>query len=288
MDRIVITIRPAPSEDGLLRVDDAMRQVIDSIGLLGQAQKALVHPHNAFEWRLERASTASPFTVVAIAEPLHPAADIAPQVRLVKAEVSKGLRDLITRGAPPAWMDADGIKIARNIFERNKNGVGRTDIDFQPDQQVQDVVSIDRVAADAGTRAFEALNLLDVEADLPQRESFGEIEGVMVAAGRYRNRPAIQIRTELYGFVWGTLTQAVIDQFGTEHSVAEIWEGKRIGVSGRLSYASGGKLKQIDVLEIRDIASAPRIDLNSILDPEFTSGLDPNEYLDKLHEGELA
>jgi hypothetical protein len=33
---------------------------------------------------------------------------------------------------------------------------------------------------------------------------------------------------------------------------------------------------------------AEPIDLDSILDPDFTSGLDPNKYLEKLHAGELA
>lgn len=287
MDRIVITIRAAPSEDGLLRVADAMQQVIDAITLLVQAERALVPPHDAFEWRLERASTASPFTVVAVAEPIHPAADIAPQVRLVKAEVSKGLRNFIMRGEAPGWMDAESIKVAQSIFARNQNGVGETDIDFEPDSKIHDIISIDRNVAEAGTRAVAAINPLDVDTDLPRRESFGEIEGVMVAAGRYRNKPAIQIHTELYGFVWGTLTTSVIQQFGTETRVAEVWEGKRIGVRGRLSYVSG-KLKHIDVIDIREITSAPPIDLDSILDPEFTSGMDPSEYLDKLHEGELA
>jgi hypothetical protein len=288
MDRIVITIRPTPSDEGLLRVADAMQQVIDAINLLEHAERALVAPQDAFEWRLERASTASPFTVVAVAEALNPAVDIAPQVRRLKAEVSSGLRNFIAHGTPPAWMDAEGVKVARNIFARNRNGISRTDIDFDPDSRARNVVSIDRRAAEAGIQAFAALNPLDIDGDLPQRVSFGEIEGVMVAAGRYRNRPAIQIRTELYGFVWGILAPAVISQFGTETSISEIWKGRTIGIRGRLSYASGGKLKQIDVIEIREIVSAPPIDLDSILDPEFTSGMDPNEYLDKLHAGELA
>jgi hypothetical protein len=288
MDRIVITISPEPSDEGLLRVADAMQQVIDAINLLVQAERTLGSQEDTFEWRLQRASTASPFTVVAVAEAVNPAIDIAPQVQRVKQEVARGLRDFIRRGEAPAWMGPDSLRFARNILARNRNGIGLTEIDFEPDSETHDVVSIDRGSAEVGMKAFAAINLLDVEDELPQREAFGEIEGVMVAAGRYRNKPAIQIRTELYGFIWGTLSKAVIGKFGTEHKVAEVWEGKRVGIRGVLSYAKGGKLAQIEVLDIRDIESAPPLDLNSVLDPHFTAGMDPVEYLEKLHAGELG
>ena len=113
----------------------------------------------------------------------------------------------------------------------------------------------------------------------------GEIEGVMVAAGRYRNRPSIQIRTELYGFVWCVLPKSLIERFGNEHTMAEIWEGKTLGVNGRLYYAVSGELTFIDAIDIREITAAPRIDLESSLDQNFTAGMEPHEYLEKLHEG---
>jgi hypothetical protein len=288
MERIVITIRPSPSDDVLLRVADAMQQVIDAIKILEQAKRVMVPPEESFEWRLERAATASPFTVIAVAESVNRTIDVTPQVRRVRAQVAHGLRDFVTSGIPPSWMDSESIKNARSIFTRTQNGIGHTEIDFDPDNGVHDVVSIDRGTAESGIRAIAALNPLDVEADLPEREAFGEVEGVMVAAGRYRNRPAIQIRSELYGFVWCTLSAAVIDEFGSEHSMADVWKGKTIAVRGRLTY-EGGKLKRVEVIDIpREIVAAPPIDLESVLDPDFTSGMDPNEYLDKLHAGELA
>lgn len=287
MDRIVITICPTPSDEGLLRVADAMQQVIDAIKLLDHAERALISPQESFEWRLERASTRSQFTVVAVAEPINPIIDVTMQVRHVKAEVSRGLHDFIVHGQPPTWMDKDSIKIVKDIFFRNQNGIGRTDIDFEVEGNPGDILAIDRDQANAGIRAISALNLLD-DIDLPERESFGEIEGVMVAAGRYRNRPAIQIRSELYGFVWCPLTNSVINKFGTEHSVADVWRGKTIAVHGRLGYAIGGMLRRVEVSDIREVRAALPIDLDSVLDSDFTSGLDPHEYLTKLHEGELA
>lgn len=290
MDHIVITIRPAPSDAGLLRVGDAMQQVIDAIKLIEQAQRAIVSPQNSFDWKLERASTASPFTVVAVAEAINPnVVDVGPQVQRVKTEVAYGLRNFITRGERPSWMDAESVKVARSIFSRTQNGIGGTDIDFDlGPQNPPAIVSIDREAANAGIRAIEALNILDIEADLPERQAFGEIEGVMIAAGRYRNRPAITVRSELYGFIWCTLSDDLVGRFGAEHTMADIWKGKTVAVLGILNYGVGGKLLRAEALDIREVVSAPPFDLRSVLDPEFTSGLDPNDYLDKLHAGELG
>ena len=122
MDRIVITIRPTSSDEGLLRVTDAMQQVIDAVHLLERAERALVSPSAVFEWRLERATANSPFTVVAVAEPLNRSVDATPSVRRIKSEVSRGLRSFIARSSPPEWMDKDSIDIAKEIFFRNQNG----------------------------------------------------------------------------------------------------------------------------------------------------------------------
>jgi hypothetical protein len=288
MDRLVITIHPTPSDEGLLRVSDAMQQVIDALRVLEQAERVLVPPQDAFEWRLESAAAGSPFTVVAVAESVNPTADVTPHVLRVNAEVARGMRDFISHGAPPPWMDPEGMTAFRRLLARNQNGIGRTDIDFDVGPNIHDVVSIDREKAEAGIRAIAALNIMEFVDDLPERESFGEIEGVMVAAGRYRGRPAVQIRSELYGFVWCALSQNVIEKFGTEHRMADVWEGKMIGVYGRLSYAKGGRLSKVDVIDMREIAAAPPIDLDAVLDPNFTAGMDPHEYLRQLHDGELA
>ncbi|HLH11569.1 MAG TPA: hypothetical protein VKV77_06800 [Methylovirgula sp.] len=284
MDRIVITIHPAPSDEGLLSVADAMQQVLDSMKLFEDAQSSLGNPRESFAWKLERASANSPFTVVAIAQPLNPTVDISSAVRRVKAEVSEGLRNLITHGSTSPWMTQDSLSAARSLFARNRNGIGETAIDFEDGE----VLSIDRTQAAAGIQAIAGINVMVLDQDLPARQSFGEIEGVMVAAGRYRNRAAIQIKNELYGFVWCALSKSLIARFGSEHSMAEIWEGKTVGVQGRLSYANGGKLTFIDALDLREISAAPRVDLSSTLDPNFTAGMDPHEYLEKLHEGQIG
>jgi hypothetical protein len=283
-NRLVITIRPDPSDDGLLRVREAFQQVLDALKLFEQAERSLGDAHAAFVWRLEKATTGSPFTIVAVAEPVDPTVDVTPQVARVKASVATGIRNFIAHGEPPPWLGRDNIPVIRELFSRTLNGIAETEIDFEA--PAIDPLSIDRTQATAGLRAVEAINPVDAS-DIPERIAHGEVEGQMLAAGRYNRRPAIQIRSHLYGFVWCVLSDALVSQFGDEHKLAEVWDGKTVGVSGRLHYLSGSRLNRIDAEQLRTI-DAPPFDLDAILDPDFTAGFDPVEYLDKLHEGDLA
>jgi hypothetical protein len=167
MDRLVITIHPTPSDEGLLRVSDAMEQVIDALRVFEQAERVLVSPQEYFEWRLERASAGSPFTVVAVAAPLDATKkDVTPYILRVKSEVSHGIRNFISHGIPPRWMDPEGMVAFRRLLSRNQNGIGRTDIDFDVGPNTHDVVSIDREKAEAGIHAIAALNIMDLADDL--------------------------------------------------------------------------------------------------------------------------
>jgi elongation factor P hydroxylase len=117
MDRLVITIHPTPSDEGLLRVSDAMQQVIDALRVFEQAERVLVPPQEYFEWRLERASAGSPFTVVAVAAPLDATKkDVTPYILRVKSEVSHGIRNFISHGIPPRWMDPEGMVALRRLL----------------------------------------------------------------------------------------------------------------------------------------------------------------------------
>jgi hypothetical protein len=283
MNRFTITIHPHESDGQSLVVVEAMQQVIDALKLFSAAEKSLGSPHESFDWRLESATTNSPFKVVARAQPLDPIVDITGHVDRVKNEVQRGLSELVEGRKTVTWMKADVLIVAKSMFTRNTKQIGRTDIDLDSKGKV---ISLDQARANAGLKAIESINAMDLS-DLPPRIAWGEMEGLLVAAGRWRGSPAIQIRTELYGFVWCSLTEAVVSKFGTEQPIGEIWRGKNVGVKGRLSYAAGGRLARIEAFELRDIPSN-RTDLGVVLDRNFTAGLEPSDYLEKLHAGELS
>lgn len=285
MERIVITIRPSPSSGERLDVSDAMNQVIDAFKLLSEVDQALASPRESFRWKLESASTNSPFTVVALAEPIIPGIDIENQVRKVKQEFSSGLRRLINESIPAWWMGPSALGLASSVFKRISNGISNTEIDLEQENSLL----LDNSNALLGSRAISAITAISVEKDLAARTSYGELQGLMIAAGRYQGKPAIQIKTEQYGFVWCRFTtQELINEFGDAHAVSEVWEGRNIGVRGKLVYADGGKLSRIEADKVREIAGVPLISLEDVIDKDFTAGLDPIEYLRQLHEGELA
>ncbi|HWX30797.1 MAG TPA: hypothetical protein VNZ53_25585 [Steroidobacteraceae bacterium] len=97
-----------------MRVEDAFQQVLGALTLFEQAQRSLGNPHAAFVWRLEKASTESPFTVVAVADPLDPAIDVTPQVIRAKALVADGVRNLVARAEPPPWLPRAELEMWRS------------------------------------------------------------------------------------------------------------------------------------------------------------------------------
>jgi hypothetical protein len=158
VERIVITIRPSPSDTEKLDVSDAMQQVIDAFNLLTEVEQAITSPHHSFKWKLESASTNSPFTVVAVAEPLIADVDIAAHVREVKQEFSSGIRKLISDLAPAWWMGPSSLDLVSSLFRRTANGISQTTIDLEQD----DRVVLDSANALLGSRAIDAITAISV------------------------------------------------------------------------------------------------------------------------------
>jgi hypothetical protein len=260
-----------------------MQQVLDLIALHDEARNALARPLEAFEWRLERATTNSPFEITALADPLDKTADVSGYVREVTREFSSGLNRLVGQGDPAWWMGPDFFEVATRVFRRNQNGIAVTTL--QTDNSAP--LRIDRQHADNAIRAIEAAAPLTIEGPGLSR-SWGEIQGVIINAGYYYRAPALRLFSEQYGLVWCRVSKTVAESFGRQETLDDLWKGKTVGVEGDLVFAASGKLREIVTSSVREIAGAPRIDIDSIVDPNFTSGLDPVEYLRRLHEGELA
>jgi hypothetical protein len=64
-----------------------MMQVLDYIRLFEDAQ-SIGNPHERFDWKLESASTNSPFRVVALAEPFNPTVDRHSRLAAITSSVT--------------------------------------------------------------------------------------------------------------------------------------------------------------------------------------------------------
>lgn len=122
---------------------------------------------------------------------------------------------------------------------------------------------------------------------LSARIATGELDGRLVAVGHWRKQPALQVLNPLYGRVWCVVAPDLVAKLGGERTLEEAWSGRRVAVSGRLHYGPGGRLLRVMVETIRE-RPQKSVKLDDILAPEFTAGLDPAEYLDRLHDGSLA
>ena len=281
-ERVTITIEPDPSEDGLLKVGDALKQVLDYFLVARDAQVSAGRPHEAFTWRLESASTNTPFTVVAVAEAHDPSVDITAAAVEVKRATAQAFRSGVEGGPPPEWISQEGRTAFWSFFERHRNGVSHTTLDFGDDLGQ---VSVDAETARSVYEEFEAARI--APPTLPQRTAYGELEGRLIHVGQHYRNPAIRILNSMYGEVWCVIAPELIDELGGTQTLADVWRGKAVVVSGRFEYSEGGNLSRVVVESMRE-KRVPQLDLGSVLDPDFTAGLDPVEYLSRLHEGELG
>lgn len=280
--RVTITVVPTEADHaGLLRVDDALQQVLAFLRVAEDGKDSLGRVHEDFEWVLFSASTNSPLTVVATAKPLNPSVDVASHVMAVKEITARTFRKVANGEPIPEWLRPDGVAAIRGFFKRNANGIASTILDLPG----VDVVEIDNAQAAPIALTFERE---EISRSIPSRIAHGEINGRLVAVGTYRNKPALYLRTSLYGMVWAVLGEQLIDTWADAQRMSDVWKGKRLTVFGRLIYGAGGKSLRVDPAQNVREREVAKIDIEKIFDPDFTAGLDPVEYVDRLHEGELG
>lgn len=282
--RLVITIQPQPSDDGLLKVNDALQQVLDYLKVVEAAGKAMSSdPQNAIEWKLESASTNSPLTVVVVAEPRNPTVDITPIAVSAKREAARAFRQIREHKTVPPWLGQEARAAIRNLMQRNLSSIASTTARSEaPD----DAVEITRQTAATDFQAIQQLSPLE-GLSIPARRTTGEITGHLLGVGRYRRAPALTILTALYGRVACSIPADLVEELGGERTLEDVWKGRSVAVYGTLYYAVAGHLQRIVAQSIRD-REAPPVDLDAIYDTGFTDGMEPTEYLDRLHEGRLA
>lgn len=278
--RIVIKVAAPDKTDGRLTVNDALQQVLDFLRVAVDAKTALGRVHEDFEWVLESATTNSPLTVVATAEPLNPHVDISAYVADVEDMTARAFRDVKSGSRPPSWLSPKGGAALREFFRRNTNGISATIIDFDSRDHLE-------ITKEEAIGVLPDVEFFQVKETIPARTAYGEIEGRLAAVGTYYKKPALFLRTVLYGDVWCILASHLVDQWGDAQRVSDIWKSKKLTVYGRLIYWQGGKLARIEAEAVRE-RSAPPLNIEDLFDVDFTAGLDPVEYLDRLHEGKLG
>lgn len=276
-DKIVVTIDP-PKPNERLDIAEAFKQVLDFLELVEQAAGDSAH----FDWKLEKASTNSPFTVVAFTPGAALASSRGASLPVAQARVQKGLAEL-SAGAVPAWMDKRQRGTARKIMKRYRGGIGRVALKTGETAKRQFFFNSTMAA-----KALTTLEKVDGVEDIfvPAHRGYGEIEGTLLEVGDYRGKPALYIRTNGYDVVRCMVDASKLANVGVVVSMREVWQHSRVRLVGALWFAEGGNLDHVAV-ETMNLFPSRAVSVAEISDSTFTNGLTPPEYLTRLHEGSV-
>lgn len=276
-EHITITVHPTPEGDDHLTVEDAMRQVLDLIELLGKAAGAQEGDGVRVVWRLVRASTNSPFSVVAESASSNPAISVGMRASQQAHAFLHGVSDFIREGSRPAWMDGSALRIAKRIFDRNTNGIGRTDLAL--DGRGGDLHILPPDARRGSLEVEKAF--LEEKLARPDytRTEYGSVEGRIVAAATHYTHPALVLREWLSGDrITCVLSDEVAASIGYHHNLNDVWRGRRVLMSGAVHYDAESSITKVDVDDLEAV-SEELVDLNEIRSLGIADGMTPSEHM---------
>lgn len=279
-EKVRVTVKASGSHPDVLAVQDAMKQVVDVFDLLaGNGAEGVV-------WRLSFASTNSPFVAEGEAVSLAAGVDVSVIARREKSELVRGLSDLLAGRPATGWRGTDRERIAKRVLQRNMNGVGTTEIQFEqssPPILITPRISTDALRSMGDSESTDSL----IEGDRARKER-GSVEGYIVQVGTYRNSPAIKLEGRVSGTeIWCRISKEIEDQIASVANFVDVWERHRVIVKGIIHYDSAGAISQLFASSIERVIPK-HVRPSQLSDPNFTGGLSISEYLEKFREGELG
>lgn len=283
-ETIAITVHAAALGPKDLAVADAMRQVLDIIEIVDAAASVEASGDVRVVWRLRNASTNSPFTVEAEGWSTDPGVVVGQLAARAAERTKEAFAALLRKEAPPSWMGLTELKAAKRVFERNLNGIGQTDLHIARDP----IFIVPSLAATAVSAIEHVLFEIKQHATNLSRTEFGSIEGEIVAAATYYYSPSIIVRERLSGHrVTCVLSSEAAQQIGPEHSLADIWSGQRVLISGALHFDADGNLAKIEAESLVQVQTRD-VDLADIRALDITGGLSTSEFVRLIRGGDDA
>jgi len=281
-ERLVVRVNASPSHANGITVEDAFNQVLDLFEL---AKEGEADPDRLVAWRLVSATMQSPFTIVAEAVSVVPLMNVDSIARAQKVEFVRNLEQLNHGVVPRAWSRSTLRRRATFVYARNMNGIGRTDVSFQPGEtDFAEVV----VTPDTAAVAVHALTDDPAHRQEEIKDQIGSVEGVMQQVGTHYNKPAILVRERKTGAeFWCVVTEEFRARIAAEANFDDVWSGRRVVVHGLISYNDVGEIARVTATEVHRVIPTD-VPLEKLRDPEFTGGLSVTDYLEKLREGDLG
>ncbi|MBC7668869.1 hypothetical protein [Caulobacter sp. DWR3-1-2] len=129
---------------------------------------------------------------------------------------------------------------------KERGGLVRIQVGDQPERVI------------TGDRAQKTYNAISAVAKR-RRPELGSIEGQILAATTHYGSPALRVRTFLTkDEVVCVFSKEAIGLIGAEHTLAEVWNGRRVVVGGKISYDASGRPATVQAQSLRTIGGVQR------------------------------
>ena len=280
MTILKITVSAPKNHPNILDIREAMRQVLEYFDLMTD------QGNNNVVWNLTSARTSSPLTVTGETVDLRTSAGGVNAIRDHVNKMRRGLERLRAGEEFDSDFPEEKRAVVANLLRRNTNGIGTTQLFFDDEETV---IEFDQPSAKRSLNIIE--NRRD---DLHEylfsgfaRREIGSIEGVIVDVGTDNDEPAIHLEDNLTG-------RRISCRFDNEASrrlegslkAEDVWNKRRVRVHGEINYDVNGKIIRLYEGQLEFIKDID-VKIDELFDPDFTGGIAPREYLDRLWEGEL-
>lgn len=281
-ERLTIRVELADGGDGAPTVQEVFTHVLELFELADDG--------SGVRWAFVSASTRSPLTIVAEARGAAP-----PEVVIANADrqIRQFVEDVdaLQRGAlPQPWRSGPKHATARRLLARSASVVRSTVIRSIHSDATRPPVeaTITTAIAMPLVKAIDDGRVEEPRRTMPSQQ-MGSLDGTLVQVTRYYGHPSVLVRDRLSDEeVHCIVSEQDRERIASEASFNDVWGGRRVLVTGVLHYNNSGALTRITADSLRLFPSAPEPNFDELRDPDFTGGLDPVEYLDRLHGGTLG
>lgn len=238
-----VTVYPSPLSGEYLTVSDALNQVLDIIDALERSETTNPAERNIV-WRLTEAHTNSPpFTLVASPFPVRPELSVGIEANRVLGLLASGVREVL--GGEVNGVVLDTMAAFKRVFDRNIDRISHTEILVEGEEPISIMPTNARVARSAIERSEIAAR--ESVRDW-QRTEFGTVEGEIAGLTRWNNKPALEVIERLSEKKFTcVLSDELSIEIGPAHQWNEVWEGRRVNLTGSLHYNSDNELKRADI-----------------------------------------
>jgi len=263
-------------------VGDLLSQVKDIVDVLHDVEEAVADGKDReIEWRITDVTKNSPLTFEVTPFSKRYAMNVDNRAQDVVAATSKGINSLTQGEGHPLYFSDPTIQKVEKVVDRIANGLAETIIDLSAYRDAPEV-KVTRASAPAALN-----NLRQFISPEPIRyRELGSVEGFITKVERDgHQRPIVWLRHRIDDqTVKCVLNDKGLDRIG-HYEVAEVLKGLRVQVFGLISYKGLEKIKSIETHDVHVFGEDNDLpDMEDIMAPGFTDGVEAVEYLMRLRE----